>query len=74
MTFLSKFFQKEVKPEDIWARPNMFITFRAEIMPGKTKEERTFKIIKVLSNGRVELENFAGEHRQSEFEQVTQSK
>ena len=48
----------------------MQVTFRAEIMPGKNKEERTYKITEVLSNGRVVLEDFAGEHRESEFEPV----
>lgn len=73
MTFLKRFFQKVVKRENVWARPQMMVTFRAEIMPGKNKEERTYKIIKVLSNGRVILESFAGEHRESEFEPVIKS-
>ncbi|MBX7174359.1 MAG: hypothetical protein K1X72_25530 [Pyrinomonadaceae bacterium] len=64
-----KYYQKIVKP-DVWARPNMQVTFRAEIMPGKDREERTFKIIKVKNNGRVILEGFAGEHRESSFEPV----
>lgn len=45
----------------------MKITFRAEIIPDKNREERTFKIEKILSNGRVVLYNFTGEHRKSEF-------
>lgn len=46
----------------------MEVTFRAELMPGKSREERTFKISKVMWNGRVLLHEFAGEHRESEFE------
>lgn len=69
MEFLKNYFQKVAKA-DAWARPNMKVTFRAEIMPGKPKEERTFKIVKVLRNGRVVLDGFNGEHRESEFEPV----
>lgn len=54
----------------VWARPGMAVTFRAELMPGKTSEERTFRIKEVFSNGRVLLHNFVGEHRESEFETV----
>jgi hypothetical protein len=73
MNFFRKYYQKIIKPS-VWARPNMQITFRAELMPGKSREERTFKIEKVMANGRVVLEGFAGEHRQSEFEPVNYSK
>lgn len=69
MDFFKRFFHKITKP-NVWARPQMQITFRAEVMPGKNKEERTYKITQVLSNGRVILEGFAGEHRESEFEPV----
>ncbi len=55
---------------DIWARPQMNVTFRAEIMPGTLREERTFKIDKVLTNGRVTLQGFAGEYRQTAFEAI----
>lgn len=57
-------------PKNVWARPQMMVTFRAEIMPGKNREERTFRIIKVLPNERVVLEDFTGEHRESAFEPV----
>lgn len=56
--------------QNVWARPEMAVTFRAEIMPGKSREERTFRIEKVLRNERVVLRDFAGEHRQSSFEPV----
>jgi hypothetical protein len=73
MKIFRKYYQKIIKP-DIWARPNMRVTFRAELMPGKSNDERTFRIEKVMPNGRVILEDFLGEHRQSEFEPVSVSK
>lgn len=51
-----------------WAREGMSVTFRAEIMPGKSRAERTFKIETVLPNGRVMLIDFLGEHREGAFE------
>jgi len=67
------FFKRLIKKAPlagVWARPEMPITFRAEIMPGKSREERTFRIKDVLRNGRVTLHNFSGEHRESEFEAI----
>lgn len=55
-------------PANNWARPEMQVTFRAELMPGKTREERTFRIKTVRQNGRVELHDFEGEHREAAFE------
>ena len=55
-------------PIDIWARPEMNVTFRAEIMPGLERAERTFRIQKVLKNGRVILHDFPGEFREGAFE------
>ncbi|MEO7538628.1 MAG: hypothetical protein ABIV21_01245, partial [Pyrinomonadaceae bacterium] len=49
----------------VWARPEMNVTFRAEIMPGSQREERTYKIATVLPNGRVTLHGFVGEYRES---------
>jgi len=66
-------FRKKAKRSleiDVWARPEMLVTFRAEIMPGVSREDRTFKIQTVLPNGRVVLYDFAGEHRQGAFEPV----
>lgn len=54
----------------VWARPEMSVTFRAEIMPGRDREKRTFRIKHVLSNGRVTLYDFIGEHRQGAFEPI----
>jgi hypothetical protein len=46
----------------------MRVTFRAEIMPGKSREERTFRVKEVLANGRVTLYDFPDEHLKGEFE------
>jgi hypothetical protein len=46
------------------------LTFRAEVMPGRETDERTFAIERVLSSGRVELANLQGEHTLTEFEPV----
>ncbi len=69
MSFFKNFYHKIVRP-NVWARPEMPITFRAEIMPGKSRAERTFRIKDVLGNGRVTLHGFVGEHRESEFEKM----
>lgn len=55
---------------NVWARPEMNVTFRAEIMPGLEREERTFRIRKVLANGRVTLHEFNGEYRETAFEAI----
>jgi hypothetical protein len=55
-------------PKTTWARPEMKVTFRAEIMPGRDREQRTFRIKEVLPNGRITLYNFQGEHREGAFE------
>lgn len=65
---------KSIYPEynrsgaDRWARPGMAITFRAELMPGRSRSERTFRVAEILPSGRVTLEDFNGEHAESEFE------
>lgn len=56
--------------EKLWARPEMEVTFRAEIMPGRDRDERTFRVKTVLRNGRVELHEFVGEHREGAFEPI----
>ena len=66
-------FQKKKNADDepknhMWARPEMQVTFRAEIMPGRDREQRTFRIKEVHRNGRVTLYDFIGEHRQGAFE------
>jgi hypothetical protein len=52
----------------MWARPGMCVTFRAELMPGRDRAERTFRVSEVLPSRRVVLNGFAGEHVASEFE------
>jgi hypothetical protein len=52
----------------VWARPEMLVTFRAEIMKTLTREERTFRIETVLPNGRVKLYDVDGEYRETAFE------
>lgn len=54
----------------VWARPEMQVTFRAEIMPGRSREERTYRIKTVRPNGRVTLYDFPEEHREGEFERI----
>jgi hypothetical protein len=39
-------------------------------MPGLPREERTFKIERVLPNGRVTLYGFVGEFRETAFEAI----
>jgi len=46
----------------------MWLTFRAEVMPGRETMERTFEVTRVLANGRVELANLQGQHSIAEFE------
>jgi hypothetical protein len=53
---------------DAWARPGMQVTFRAELMPGRDADERTYRVTDLLPSGRVLLDRVAGEHAQKEFE------
>lgn len=55
-------------PADVWARPGMLVTFRAELMPGREREERTFRVKQLLPSGRVLLHGVDGEHAAKEFE------
>lgn len=55
---------------DVWARPGMSVTFRAELMPGRDRSERTFRVKELLSSGRVLLQDTGGEHAEREFEQI----
>ena len=56
--------------KNVWARPGMNVVFRAEVMPGKNREARTFRVKDVLANGRVTLHEFPGEHRENAFEPI----
>jgi hypothetical protein len=55
---------------DVWARPGMMVTFRAELMPGRDRSERTFRVKELLPSGRVSLHGVDGEHAEKEFEPV----
>ncbi len=46
----------------------MRLTFRAELMPGRETNERTFEVERVLASGRIELANLQGQHAIAEFE------
>jgi hypothetical protein len=62
--------QAQRKAGDVWARPGMIVTFRAELMPGRDRHERTFRVKELLSSGRVSLHGVDGEHAEKEFEPV----
>jgi hypothetical protein len=51
----------------------MWVTFRAELMPGRNAIERTFEVARVLRNQRVELDQLAGQHSFSEFERISKN-
>jgi hypothetical protein len=55
---------------DVWARPGMPVTFRAELMPGRERHQRTFLVKELLSSGRVSLQGANGEHAEREFEPI----
>jgi hypothetical protein len=55
---------------DVWARPGMLVTFRAELMPGRDGSERTFRVKELLPSGRVLLHGVDGEHAEKEFERI----
>ena len=61
----------EEKAASVWARPGMTVTFRAELMPGRDREERTARVKELLPSGRVTLHEIAGEHAQNEFDRVS---
>ena len=62
--------QVEKKAGDVWARPGMQVTFRAELMPGRDRHHRTFTVKELLASGRVSLHGVDGEHAEKEFEPV----
>lgn len=55
---------------DKWACPGMSVAFRAELMPGRDRAARTFRVTELLPRGRVRLADFAGEHSEHEFEEL----
>ena len=62
--------QQRARDKDVWARPGMIVTFRAELMPGRDREQRTARVKELLPSGRVTLHEVAGEHAANEFEAV----
>lgn len=60
----------EPKKVDVWARPGMLVTFRAELMPGRERDDRSFRVKELLPSGRVSLHGVDGEHAEKEFEPV----
>ena len=64
--------KKKVEPKrvDVWARPGMLVTFRAELMPGRDRHGRTFRVKELLSSGRVSLHGVDGEHAEKEFDRI----
>lgn len=58
-------------PRNVWARPGMTVTFRAELMPGRDREERTARVKELLPSGRVLLHEIAGEHAEKEFDPIS---
>ena len=62
--------QETRKVGDVWARPGMRVTFRAEVMPGRDRIQRTFMVKELYSSGRVSLHGADGEHAEKEFEPI----
>jgi len=60
----------EKKASDVWARPGMPVTFRAELMPGRDRNQRTFMVKELLPSGRISLHGADGEHAEREFEPI----
>ena len=58
------------KTAAVWARTGMTVTFRAELMPGRDREERTARVKELLPSGRVLLYEVAGEHAEKEFDPI----
>ena len=59
------------KISDVWARPGMQVTFRAELMPGRDNDDRTFRVKELLPSGRVLLHGVDGEHAEKEFDPIS---
>jgi hypothetical protein len=59
------------KSAAVWARPGMTVTFRAELMPGRDREDRTARVKELLPSGRVLLHEIAGEHAEKEFDPIS---
>ncbi|HEY0078656.1 MAG TPA: hypothetical protein VGB73_08420 [Pyrinomonadaceae bacterium] len=66
----STFGEAGTAARNIWVRPGMAVTFRAELMPGRVSSERTFRVTQVLPSLRVRIEGMPGEHAAGEFESI----
>lgn len=62
--------RRSSRTADVWARPGMRVTFRAELMPGRGPDDRTYRIKEILPSGRVLLDGVEGEHAEGEFEPI----
>src|SRR5262245_60515603 len=62
--------KRSAEGSNVWARPGMAVTFRAELMPGRDREQRTFRVKELLPSGRVSLSGTGGEHAENEFERT----
>ena len=49
-------------------RPGMRVVFRAELMPGRSAAERTYRVTELLPHDHVLLEGLGGEHPENAFE------
>ena len=58
------------KQPSVTLKAGMSVTFRAEVMPGRDKMDRTFEVTRVLTNGRIELAELEGQHSLAEFERT----
>ena len=62
----------ETRPRE-WGESGMSVTFRAEVMPGRSHLERTFSVKKLLPSGRVMLNGLQGQYVEWTFEPVQYS-
>jgi hypothetical protein len=63
--------QRKKQPlPSVTLKAGMSVTFRAEVMPGRDKMDRTFQVTRVLTNGRIELAELEGQHSLAEFERT----
>lgn len=62
---------KPQRPARTLISAGMRLTFRAEVMPGRESDERTYTVACVLANGRVELKGLLGQHAETEFESAS---
>jgi len=62
--------QAAKRTASVWARPGMTVTFRAELMPGRDRQQRTVRVKELLPSGRVTLHEIAGEHAEKEFDPI----